>query len=73
MQLSVWIPKIGTYGMTIPHAKFYTYTAQITDKIKHESCNSNSCLRKSRLYGNCHFSATIFGIFKQIINFVENP
>ena len=39
---------------------------QITEKIKHESCNYNLCLRKSRPYGNCHILTGIVGIFKPI-------
>jgi hypothetical protein len=33
--------------------------AQITEKIKHESCSCNLRLRKSRPYGNCHILAGI--------------
>jgi hypothetical protein len=59
IKLALW------YDNFRPHA--LTYSAQITDKIKHESCNCNSRLRKSIAYGNCNFSATIFSIFKRLL------
>ena len=40
--------------------------AQIKEKIKHEICSCNLCLRKSRPYGNCHILTGILGIFKSI-------
>ena len=42
------------------------HITQITEKIKHESCNYNLSLRKSRSYGNCHIVTGILDIFKPI-------